>query len=197
MWYPIREEDGTALQVDGWFEFMPMYPSDIAHLWCMSMTESDSERFQQTRRRSGDQFDVNSWHHTKDQGGHDWGWMAYLHGEFPDYPERILQHNLEQVQARLDFIAEDEEDPASYYDAYFQQRNPVTCEGLVQLTMGAPLFRYNGGLLHARLRYFDAQRRRPGLPGDVAAPVRVSNADGSTTTLYYRCLLYTSDAADE
>ena len=37
MWYPIRKEDGTALQQDGWFEFMPMYPSDIAHLWCMSM----------------------------------------------------------------------------------------------------------------------------------------------------------------
>ena len=30
---------------------------------------------------------------------------------------------------------------------------------------------YNGGLLMARLRYFDPQRRRPGLPSDVAALV--------------------------
>ena len=139
MWYPIRKEDGTTLQQDGWFEFMPMYPSDIAHLWCMSMARSDSQRFEQTRKRSGDPFAVNSWHHTKDQGGHDWGWMAYLHGEFPEYPERILEHNLAQVQARLDFMAQDEQDPATYGDAYFQQRNPVTCEGLVQLTLGAPL----------------------------------------------------------
>ena len=50
-------------------------------------------------------------------------------------------------------------------------RNPITVEGLVQLTMGAPLFMYNGGLLMARLRYFDPQRRRPGLPLDVAALV--------------------------
>ena len=177
MWYPIRKEDGTALQQDGWFEFMPMYPSDIAHLWCMSMDRSDSGRFERTRKRSGDPFDVSSWHHTKDQGGHDWGWMAYLHGGFPEYPERILQHNLDQVQARLDFMAQDEQDPATYNDAYFQQRNPVTCEGLVQLTMGAPLPHYNGGLLVTRLRHFDIQRRRPGLPPDVAALVSGLSGD--------------------
>jgi hypothetical protein len=44
-------------------------------------------------------------------------------------------------------------------------------EGLVQLTMGGPLFNYNGGLLMVRLRYFDAQAQRPGLPPDVAALV--------------------------
>ena len=69
MQYPIRNEDGTALQRDGWFEFMPMYPSDIAHLWCLAMNPGDSRRFEQTRKRSGDPFAVNSWHHTKDQGG--------------------------------------------------------------------------------------------------------------------------------
>lgn len=26
MWYPVRNKDGTALQEDGWFEFMTMYP---------------------------------------------------------------------------------------------------------------------------------------------------------------------------
>jgi len=97
--------------------------------------------------------------------------MAYLLGAFPVYSERILEHNLEQVRARLQFMAEDDQDPATYSDAYFQRRNPVTCEGLVQLTMGAPLPHYNGGLLVGRLRYFDCQRQRPGLPPDVAALV--------------------------
>ena len=135
------------------------------------MARDDARRFEQTRKRSGDPFAPNAWHHTKAQGGHDWGWLAYLHGEFPEYPEQILAHNLAQVQGRLDFMAQDEQDPATYNDAYFQQRNPVTCEGLVQLTLGAPLPHYNGGLLVTRLRYFDAQRQRPGLPPDVAALV--------------------------
>ena len=183
MQYPIRNGDGTALQRDGWFEFMPMYPSDIAHLWCMSMSPGDSERFERTRRRSGDPFALNSWHHTKDQGGHDWGWLAWLHGDFDGYPERILEHNLSQVRARLEFMEQDEEDPAQYSDAYFQRRNPVTCEGLVQLTLGAPLPHYNGGLLVSRLRHFDAQRRRPGLPPGVAALVSGMTAARTDVTL--------------
>ena len=56
-------------------------------------------------------------------------------------------------------------------DWYLQVRNPITVEGLLQLTMGGPLYLYNGGLQMARLRYFDCQRRRPGLPRDVAALV--------------------------
>ena len=128
-------------------------------------------------------FAVNSWHHTKDQGGHDWGWLAWLHGDFDGYPERILEHNLGQVQARLNFMEQDEEDPAQYSDAYFQRRNPVTCEGLVQLTIGAPLPHYNGGLLISALRHFDAQCRRPGLPPDVAALVTGMTAERTDLTL--------------
>ena len=56
MWYPIRKEDTTVLQVDGWFEFMAMCPSDIAHFYCMTMSYDDSRRFEQTRKRSGDPF---------------------------------------------------------------------------------------------------------------------------------------------
>ena len=49
--------------------------------------------------------------------------------------------------------------------------NPITTEALVQLTLGTPQFIYNGGLLQARVRYFDPARGRPGLPEDVAALV--------------------------
>ncbi len=75
----------------------------------------------------------------------------------------------------------DQKDPKTYSDSYFQQRNPVTCEGLVQLTLGAPLPHYNGGLLISRLRYFDAQSKRPGLPPDVSA--LVSRMTGDETEL--------------
>ena len=79
-------------------------------------------------------------------------------------------------------MEQDQEDPAQYSDAYFQRRNPVTCEGLVQLCLGGPLPHYNGGLLVTRLRHFDAQRQRPGLPPDVA--VLVSKMTEEKTELH-------------
>ena len=175
--YPIKNEDGTALQIGGWFEFMPMHPSDVAHLWGMSMQDEDQDRAVQIARKVGSKFDINAWHHTKDQGGRDGGWLAYMRGDFPEYPESILNHNLSQVQQRLNFMENDEEDPAGYGDAYFQRRNPVTCEGLVELTCGGPLPHYNGGLLVTRVRHFDPQEKRPGLPADVAALVTKLTSD--------------------
>ena len=175
--YPITNADNTALQVDGWFEFMPMHASDVAHLWALSMDLSDQERGEKIAKKTGSKFDINAWHHTKDSGGHDGAWLAYMRGEYPEYPEAILNHNLSQVEARLNFMDNDDEDPASYGDAYFQRRNPITCEGLVQLTCGGPLPHYNGGLFVTRLRHFDVQQQRPGLPPDVGALVTKMTAD--------------------
>ena len=59
---------------------------------------------------------------------------------------------------------------------------PVTCAGLVQLCLGGPLPHYKGGLLVTRLRHFDAQRQRPGLPPDVA--VLVSKMTEEKTELH-------------
>ena len=53
----------------------------------------------------------------------------------------------------------------------WQQSNPVVTEALVQLTWGGPQVLYNGGLQQARVRYYDADRQRPGLPSCVAALV--------------------------
>jgi hypothetical protein len=49
--------------------------------------------------------------------------------------------------------------------------NPAATESLVQLMWGGLLPGREGGLVHARLRYFDRDRRRAGLPEDVAALV--------------------------
>jgi len=61
----------------------------------------------------------------------------------------------------------------------WQQCNPVVTEALVQLTWGGPQVIYNGGLQQARIRYYDAGRRRPGLPASVAA--LVSSIDPQAT----------------
>ena len=72
------------------------------------------------------------------------------------------------LAAAMQRIADDHTDPKTWDVHHWQELNPVVLEGLVQLTLGGPQPLYHGGLLHCRVRYFDPQRRRPGLPPDVA-----------------------------
>ncbi|MBT3375074.1 MAG: hypothetical protein HN742_41125 [Lentisphaerae bacterium] len=59
----------------------------------------------------------------------------------------------------------------SYYQTFLLYRNPVTTEALVHLTMGGVMPTYNGGVPSVAVRHFDAEKKRPGLPADVAALV--------------------------
>ena len=49
--------------------------------------------------------------------------------------------------------------------------NPAATDAMVQLMWGALVPGREGGLLNARLRYFDPDRKRAGVPEDVAALV--------------------------
>ena len=49
--------------------------------------------------------------------------------------------------------------------------NPAATDALVRLMLGALVPGREGGLLNARLRYFDPARQRAGVPEDVAALV--------------------------
>jgi len=49
--------------------------------------------------------------------------------------------------------------------------NPAATDAMVRLMFGALVPGREGGLLNARLRYFDPERRRAGVPEDVAALV--------------------------
>ena len=71
----------------------------------------------------------------------------------------------------------------SYFQTYLIGRSTITTEALVHLTMGGPMPIYNGGLLIVAIRHFDAQRRRPGLPPDVAALVHRNDQEGVGLTL--------------
>jgi hypothetical protein len=155
----------------GWDGLSPLEVRHMAHIWGMSMAAEDMDRLKQQRNYAARDWEKVTSQGNKHGGGNDAPWIAYLQGEYPDYPEDILQYNHAQVYQRLAFMRDDVEDPATYGDWYLQVRNPITVEGLIQLTMGGPLFMYNGGLPVTRLRYFDAQRKRPGLPEDVGALV--------------------------
>ena len=155
----------------GWFDYQPMSPICPAALWNVSMAGSDWERIERIRAESGyDWRRVNAFR-TKEDSGHEQPWLRYLAGDNPDYPEQILAASVQTVSRRLALIRQDDADLSKVNIHHWQELNPVTTEALVQLTTGAPQFMYYGGFLMARLRYFDAQRRRPGLPQDVAALV--------------------------
>ena len=155
----------------GWFDYQPMGVIYPASIWNVTAEDEDWEVIQDIRSK-----EVYDWRkvipsHTKEDGGHEPPWIAYLQGGNPDYPVEILQASLGQVYRRMDMIRRDETDPCDNHIHWWQQHNPVTTEALIQLTLGAPQMLYNGGLLLAPLRYFDANRKRPGLPPDVAALV--------------------------
>jgi hypothetical protein len=61
--------------------------------------------------------------------------------------------------------------------------NPVAVDALIRLTLGGLPPGRDGGLLNARLRYFDPARKRAGLPEDVAALVSGMTATSTTLTL--------------
>jgi hypothetical protein len=124
----------------------------------------------------------------KEDRSHEGPWLRFLAGHNPDYPEKILSVSLGQAAWRMDQIQRNvlllEYDPrgtekinpadadlTKVHEHHWQTVNPVTTEALVQLMLGAPQIIYNGGLLHASVRYFDPAEKRPGLPKDIAALV--------------------------
>ncbi|MFN8490659.1 MAG: hypothetical protein U0350_23920 [Caldilineaceae bacterium] len=155
----------------GWFDYMPLSPVYPAALWNLSMTAADWERIERLRRVEKYDWRAVVPFRNKEDCGHEQPWLRFLQGDNPTYPEAILQASYNMVCRRLALIREDQADLTKVNIHHWQEHNPVVTEALVQLTLGAPQIIYNGGLLHCRVRYFDADKQRPGLPEDVAALV--------------------------
>ena len=167
----------------GWFDWQPITPLTCAALWAMSLSNDDAARIDFVRLRSNYDWNAVYPFRSKEDGGHEAPWLEFLAGRNSSYPERALRAAMGQVIWHLDRIREDHADPREVYIHHWQERNPVTTEALIQLTLGAPQIVYNGGLLVAPLRYFDAERERPGLPPDVAALVTSVSDESIALTL--------------
>ena len=110
-------------------------------------------------------------------------WIDYLQGRHPAYPEQALRRDLEEIEKRLAALRRDATPPAKRLADNMLGYNPAAAESLVQLMWGALMPGRTGGLLNARLRYFDPDRRRSGAPEDVAALVSALSDDSTTVTL--------------
>lgn len=110
-------------------------------------------------------------------------WVAYLEGKDSGYPIRVLQADMEHVRRRMAEVDEDGTTADTRLADYLLEMNPAATDALANLTMGAYFSRGRIWTLHARFRYFDPDRRRAGLPEDVAALVEKLSADSATLSL--------------
>ncbi len=153
-----RVEYPTMHGEQGWYGWQTR-PWDIGALnvWYWSMKPADLDRVERN------------------------GWIAFLNGENSGYPEVALQRDLNLVRARLDAMRRDRLPPEKRLADNMMKFNPAAIASLVQLTWGGLPPGVDGGLVNARLRYFDPVRRRAGLPEDVA--VLVSEITDTTTVV--------------
>ena len=87
------------------------------------------------------------------------------------------------VQQRLNAFRRDTTPPERRLADNMLDYNPAATESMVQLMWGALLPGREGGLLNARLRYFDPDRKRAGVPEDVAALVSELSDTRTVVTL--------------
>ena len=149
----------------GWSDFQPLAAMYPAALWNASGAAADWEMLEMLRAKERYDWRMVVPFHNKEDAYHEPPWFCYLKGENPDYPVQILQAALSQVYGDGAHPPRRER-PRDNQIHWVEQLNPVTTEALIQLTLGAPQLLYNGGILMAPLRYFDAERKRPGLPAD-------------------------------
>ncbi|MBP5896161.1 hypothetical protein [Streptomyces scabiei] len=175
---PFRHNDS------GWFDYNPLTPPVPVALWHHTASVADRSRLERLREADAIDWRTVRPFRAKEESGHEKAWFAFLGGDDPGYPERILAAAQAQVRHRLRRVDRYRDLDVPEADIHvWQLCNPVATEALVQLTWGGPQVLYNGGLQQARLRYHDADARRPGLPPEVAALVTSIDPEATTVEL--------------
>lgn len=111
------------------------------------------------------------------------GWVDFLLARNPAYPEQALESDLRSIRDRVDAFRRDTRPPNMRLADNMLGHNPAATQSLVHLMWGALMPGRSGDLLNARLRYFDPDRKRAGVPEDVAALVSELSDTHTTVTL--------------
>ena len=161
-----KEVDGTLQYPqkhgdDGWYEFSPEpYDHGALEIFYWSMDERDRA----LARRSP--------------------WGAYLSGDDPDYPVAALSGELAALRETVQRMRDDTTTPDTRLSESMNSMNPGACIWrLVELMLGGLPSRHIGVAWHTRVRYFDLDRGRPGIPDDVASLVDSMSDDEVTVKL--------------
>ena len=144
---------------EGWYDFRPRpFGPGALELYYWSMNPVDRERV-------GD------------------SWLDFLEGNKPDYPVQALEGDLARLRQKMEKMAQDTATPDTRLSDDMNHINPATIEALTRLMLGGLAPGRLGFPLHCRLRSFDADKQRAGIPEDVAALVEEMTADSVTVNL--------------
>ena len=110
-------------------------------------------------------------------------WIQYLEGSNPAYPENALLADFDKLRHNQEVMRADTATPDTRLSDDMNHINPAVTENLTKLMLGGLPTGRTGGPLHCRLRYFDPDRQRAGIPADVAALVENMTANSVTVTL--------------
>ena len=144
---------------EGWYAHQPA-PFDAGALqtWFWSQDAQDAERV-------GDD------------------WVAFVRGGGGSFPEKALESDLELLRRRVAEMRADSTTPDTRLSDDMNGLNPAVTENLTRLMLGGLPTGRDGHSLHCRLRYFDPDRRRAGLPPDVGALVERMDAENVDVSL--------------
>ena len=145
---------------DGWYDYTPQpFSAGELEVYYWSMDRADLPRVQ------------------------DNDWVRFLEGQNPDYPVVALQEDLAEVRERTGKVRADSTSPDTRMSDDMNGFNPAMVSRLTELMLGGLPTERLGFPLHCRVRYFDPERRRAGMPEDVGALVESMSADDMTLTL--------------
>ena len=145
---------------EGWYDFRegPFDEGALA-VYYWSMVEADRERVRDNE------------------------WIQYLDGRNPGYATEAIERDLEAVRWRMEQVRADTASADTRMSDDMNHLVPAVTGSLTQLMLGGLPTGREGYPLHARVRYFDPERRRAGVPEDVAALVTRMSATETDVTM--------------
>ncbi|MDA2927131.1 hypothetical protein MYX78_07855 [Acidobacteria bacterium AH-259-G07] len=143
----------------GWYNWTTdLFVPELIDIYMWSMDRKDLERIPMT------------------------GWITFLEGKNPDYPQQALRAELSFIRRRIEGMRSDPTTPDTRLADWAMGFNPAATHELAKLMLGGYL---HGRIwvAHTRLRYFDPVENRAGVPADVAALVTEMNDEMVRLTL--------------
>ena len=164
----VKEVDGVKMYPtmhgdQGWYNYKPeKYSHNALELYYLSMRPDD-------RQRVGEN-----------------AWLDFLDGSDgrnTRYAFQALTDDFARIRERVEGMRNDPTTPDARLADDPMKFNPASVNSLIQLMLGGIHPKHQGSVLHCRLRYFDPENRRAGIPLDVGAIVEELTADSVTVAL--------------